>query len=346
MLEKNRRGNDHKLRVLRVRDILERESSEAHPIKVNQILDELGLPRTKANQRNVREDIAVLEEYGLNIRMAGGKKGGRYYVGSRTFKPGEVKTLIDIVQSSHSIDERTSQNLVRSLMALDPTVGDSAQEASIRVGARPKTPNDQVFHNIEVIQGAMAKGHTVSFRYYDMGYDLRQHERRASDEDDGRREETPVVLTYVNDCYYLLTRGRRGITTRRLDRMRDVMDLGNKAEGSGASEDFDLDSFARTQFGMFVGEPEWVTLRINQTFALNALFDHYGNSPDLVVTPPRDGKPGKARIRAVDSPQFRGWVMGLNDGVTIIEGSLQLMDFAQALEKNAASLRYGDRKEK
>ena len=150
--QSNRCGAKHKQRLMTVKITLEEESDQSHRFSVKQLLDRLGLPHTEANQRAIRSDIKTLQDFGIAITREK-HRTFEYYVSSRRFQQNELKMLIDIVQSSRSIDEQTSRDLVESILALGSHSESQSLKAEIRLGRRPKTKNDQVFRNIEVIQG-------------------------------------------------------------------------------------------------------------------------------------------------------------------------------------------------
>ena len=173
--QSNRCGAKHKHRLMTVKMILEEESDQSHRFSVKQLLDRLDLPHTEANQRAVRSDIKTLQDFGIATTREK-HRTFEYYVSSRRFQQNELKMLIDIVQSSRSIDEQTSRDLVESILALGSHSESQSLKTEIRLGRRPKTKNDQVFRNIEFIQGALAASprHKVSFAYLDLGFDLKK----------------------------------------------------------------------------------------------------------------------------------------------------------------------------
>ena len=289
--QSNRCGAKHKHRLMTVKMILEEESDRTHRFSVKQLLDRLGLPHTEANQRAIRSDIKTLQDFGIAITREK-HRTFEYYVSSRRFRQNELKMLIDIVQSSRSIDEQTSRDLVESILALGSHSESQSLKAEIRLGRRPKTKNDQVFRNIEIIQGALAASprHKVSFEYLDMGFDLEKRSRYKE-----TKTETPILLTHINDCYYMVSFSEEKIDA------------------------FDLEDFECTQFGMFLGISKWITLQVNERKMMNPLYDHFGDrlKGHVVVNP--DGETARVRVKVIDSPQFRGWIAGMDGKIEVVE---------------------------
>lgn len=314
----NRCGRKHKTRLMTVKKLLEEESDESSRFSVKQILDRLGLEHTEANARAIRSDIKTLQEFGVAIKREK-HKTFEYYVASRRFKPYELKILVDIVQSSRSIDEQTSNELVESILGLTSQSEAHSIVAGIHLGCRAKTHNHQVFRNIDIIGKALASDpqHKVQFVYYDIGFDLEENYRYNGKP----RIETPILLTYRGDCYYMVSfsEEHNDIIARRLDRMEGTIDTGQKAASNEKIRKFDLEDFERTQFNMFLGEAEWITLQINDKKMMNPLYDHFGDRLIGHIEPPLKGKPATARVKVFDSPQFRGWIAGMNGGLEVVE---------------------------
>lgn len=317
--QSNRCGERHKRRLLTVKQILEEESDRDHRFSVKQLLGRLEMDATEANMRAIRSDIKALREFGVAVACEK-HRTFEYYVSTRAFKQDELKMLVDIVQSSRSIDEQTSQNLVESILGLGSLEEAKSLKAGIRLGNRAKTKNDQVFHNIEIIQGAITKRHKVQFAYFDIGFDLERDYRY-----EGRLcTETPILLTYLNDCYYMISynEDKDRINARRLDRMDRTLDTQKKASRNEKIQSFDLEDFEYTQFNMFLGpEAEWVTLQVNDKKMMNPLYDHFGDRLKGHITPPKDGEPAQAQVKVVPSAQFDGWVYGMNGGLEVASGA-------------------------
>lgn len=150
--QSNRCGAKHKQRLMTVKIILEEESDQSHRFSVKQLLDRLGLPHTEANQRAIRSDIKTLQDFGIAITREK-HRTFEYYVSSRRFQQNELKMLIDIVQSSRSIDEQTSRDLVESILALGSHSESQSLKAEIRLGRRPKPRTIRSFATSRLSKG-------------------------------------------------------------------------------------------------------------------------------------------------------------------------------------------------
>ena len=66
-------------------------------------------------------------------------------------------------------------------------------------------------------------------------------------------------------------------------------------------------------FGMFDGDPEVVTLRVDAPM-MDVIVDRFGRDIELVKSTPSYAE---VRVKIRKSPQFFGWLAGLNGGVSI-----------------------------
>ena len=91
------RSENQKLKLLYLRQLFEQETDEQHPICMQQILSALQAKGIAAERKSVYDDIACLQQFGMDIVRQPGPKGG-YFLASRTFELPELKLLVDAVQ--------------------------------------------------------------------------------------------------------------------------------------------------------------------------------------------------------------------------------------------------------
>ena len=105
-------------RLLFLEHYLLENTDEMHPItaeKLIQIYEDNGY---KANRSTIRDDITVLQAFGIDVisEMAG--KNKVFYIGSRLFELAEIKMLADAVASSRFITADKSESLINKLTKL------------------------------------------------------------------------------------------------------------------------------------------------------------------------------------------------------------------------------------
>ena len=109
------KSDNQKLKIFYIRDYLERNSREDHPIRAAELIEMLDRQHNiRCDRKTVYSDIAALQDYGVDIVSIPGKNGG-YYIASRNFELPELKLLIDAVQSSRYLTEKKSRELIEKL---------------------------------------------------------------------------------------------------------------------------------------------------------------------------------------------------------------------------------------
>ena len=110
------KSDNQKLKILYILDHLQKNSNSSHPVKAAELVAMLKTHGIQAERKSIYSDIRALQDYGVDIITAPGKKGG-YYVASRIFETPELKLLINAVQSSRFLTERKSRELIEKLCA-------------------------------------------------------------------------------------------------------------------------------------------------------------------------------------------------------------------------------------
>ena len=99
----------------------------------------------------------------------------------------------------------------------------------------------------------------------------------------------------------------------RVDKMTELNLISQPRLGTDRYPDFDLALYSQKHFGMFSGDEAMVTLRCRADMA-GVVLDRFGH--DIIMIP--QGKDYfSVTLPIVLSPQFFGWLFGLEDNVTI-----------------------------
>ena len=105
---------NQKVKLLRLYEVLLRQSDEEHPISVPELIGALARWDIKAERKSVYDDLDALAELGVDIQSRKGRNAG-WFIGARDFELAELKLLVDAVQSSRFITKRKSDSLIRKL---------------------------------------------------------------------------------------------------------------------------------------------------------------------------------------------------------------------------------------
>ena len=112
------KGKNQKLKILYLMRFLLEKTDENHAVNMPRIIAELEHNDISAERKSIYDDIAALQDFGIDII---GEKCGRdyqYKVVSREFETSELKLLVDAVQSSRFISAAMSNKLIKKLETL------------------------------------------------------------------------------------------------------------------------------------------------------------------------------------------------------------------------------------
>ena len=110
--------NMQKIKLLKLYELLRRETDEDHPIsrmKLCQKLNEMGI---SSNVRTLSLDIETLNENGYEILSYLKDKEKFYYVPERELSVPEIKIILDALQAANFITEKKTEELTKKVAAL------------------------------------------------------------------------------------------------------------------------------------------------------------------------------------------------------------------------------------
>ena len=105
---------NQKLKLLVLLRYLMKNSDEAHPVTVQDMIEELARHDISAERKTIYDDIEALRRFGADIVQRKDKSTG-YYVASREFELPELKLLVDSIQSSKFITQRKTLSLIKKV---------------------------------------------------------------------------------------------------------------------------------------------------------------------------------------------------------------------------------------
>ena len=302
--------NKQKLKILALLHILQRETDSEQGLTMPQIIERLEAEGVSAERKSLYRDIEGLRKSGYDIRKLP-TRPVQYALVRGDLRFEDVMMLIDVVQSSKFITERKSNQLVKSLKLLVSERERKLLDKRVHVQGRIKSKSESAFHSVDVIHEALQKKRKIEFLYFSYGTDLKRSARRKGK----RYVTTPVQVVYASGYYYLAAYDEvaAAIKTYRIDRMELLQISDEPALRSAAIADYRFEDYAQQSFGMFHGEPARVTLNVSADM-MDAVVDRFGRGMDLVKS---NSESADVRADVRVSPQFFGWIAGLNGGVTI-----------------------------
>lgn len=302
------KSEGQKLKLLYLKELLETESDENHPISTQQIIDYLASHNITAERKAIYNDIECLQEFGMDIIHKPGRNGG-YYLASREFELPELKLLVDAVQSSKFLTSKKSMQLIEKLGHMVSIHEAGSLKRQVVVSGRVKTMNESIYYNVDTLHEAIAQNSKIAFHYTEWGLDGQRHNRP------GVYEASPYTLIWDDENYYLVAHTERhGITHYRVDKMAQIRILNEKRHISPDMKTPNAAAYGRNVFGMFGGETTSVRMRFHNSLA-GVVIDRFGKDTMLIPDGPEHF------VFSMDicvSPLFLGWMAGFGDKARIL----------------------------
>ena len=301
---------NQKTKLLCLYRMLLRQTDEEHPLTVLQIIEELARQDIKAERKSIYDDLEALRLFGLDIQSRKGKVPG-WFVGEREFELPEVKLLMDAVQSSRFITQKKSDALIRKLEGLASSHQAGQLQRQVFVSGRIKVMNESIYYNVDKLHSAIAAQKAITFKYFD--YDIQR--RKVFRQEGKRYVVSPYGLIWNSENYYLVAfhHAYREMRHYRVDKMTEIVVTSLDRDGKDQHPDFQLAEYGQKHFGMYGGQEVRVTLRGRKDKA-QLVWDRFGQ--DIILVP--DGEEHfTVTLPVVISPQFFGWLLGLDGSVTL-----------------------------
>lgn len=302
------RSSNQKQKLLILRELFERQSDENHPLTMAGILDALAARGISAERKSVYDDIACLQQSGMDIIAERGPNGG-YFLASRPFELPELKLLVDAVQSSRFLTEKKSMQLISKLETLASVYEAGSLRRQVVVSGRVKTMNESIYYSVDLLHEAIAQNSRIRFRYFDFDVDFSRRYRP------GEYDASPYALCWQEENYYLIAHSERhGLTHYRVDKMAHITLTGEPRYSDSVTRALDLSQYGRSVFGMFSGTQEQVRLRFDRSLS-GVVIDRFGREAMLI---PDGADAFFCTVQITVSPNFFGWLASFGARAQIV----------------------------
>ena len=303
--------SNQKLRLLYMKDILEKHTDENHGITRDDFERYLSHFEVEAPTRKTfYDDLDALEDYGMELGRD--PYGKSYQLLERQFDLPEIKLIIDAIQSSKSIPESMTRTIIGKMESLCSEHQARELHRDVIVSGRVKTLNEGTRNNIDYIHTAISEDKQITFKYFNYDTNLKKQYRKRG----AKYTISPYVLVYSDENYYLLAydKTHKEIRPYRVDRMEGVNIIAESIrEGKEAFDAIDMRKFQKYTFSMYTGEVKEVTMVFTNDM-MNSVVDRFGR--DIFVNK-EDDYHFRISVEVAVSPQFYGWVFGLGKKVRI-----------------------------
>ena len=338
------RSEGQKLKLFALKEILENETDDSHGITMARILELLSMRGIKAERKSIYDDLRTLRESDILDLVGPQGQNRTYSVGERVFQLSELKMMIDALQSSKFLSEKTTRDLIKKLESFCSKYEAKELHRQVVLANRVKniSSSSVLFRTIDAIHRAITANAQVSFQYFD--YDLKKQKHYMKKGE--RYVVSPWAMIYTDDNYYLLAYTDGKFKHFRVDRMdkaeamiTEIAEVEVASLAREGAEEFakkDMSAYTKYTFSMFGGETVPVTM-VFQNRMMGAVMDRFGRD---VVAMKEDERHFRVTVSVAVSNQFYGWVFGLGKAVRIIGPECVKEGMKKALADIAA--RYED----
>ena len=295
------------IRILLLLRYLFQNSDETHPVSAGDILAYWESCGIHSDRRRVYHDIALLQEFGIDIVCVKSKQN-QYFVGSRLFELPELKLLVDAVESSQFITPKKSRELIQKLGQMASSWQAEKLNRHLYMDGTPKPENEAIYYIVDALQTAIQEGKQISFQYYE----YLPTKEKVLKHGGYRYQFSPYVLIWNRDFYYVVGWSEKHdkIAQFRVDRMTAIefLDLPGRQ-----TPDFNPAEYVQKVFGMYPDDLQTVTL-LCENHLMRSVIDRFGESVQTETV--EDGH-FLATVEVAPSPPFFAWVFTFGGGIRI-----------------------------
>ncbi len=325
------KSSNQKLKILYLAEMFTAQTDEAHALSMEEIRQRLAVHDILAERKSLYDDIEALRTFGLDIKMVKDPTA-RYFLANRDFEVPELKLLVDSVQANHFLTEKKTYSLIKKLEQLCSRYEAQLMRRQVYVANRIKTMNESIFYNVDAIYNGIAEDRQITFKYFEYNAEKKKSYRHG-----GRLYAvSPFALTFNSENYYLIAFDAVAdiIKHYRVDKMDSIRVTDKPRAGHEQYDKIDIAEYTQHTFGMYGGEKQNVTIAFANSLA-GVVIDRFGKDTALIKT---DAEHFKIHADVSVSPQFYGWIFGLNGEAVITAPEPVVAGFKEQLRRNAGSM--------
>lgn len=266
-----------KLKLLYIKDYLEKYSDENNPVSADELLEMLSEKGIACERKSIYSDVQALRDYGADIFRVRVPKNG-YYIGTREFELPEVRLLTDAVLAADFITSRKSKDLLTKIGTLCSEDQLRKITGQVYINSNVKCDNEEIYYNIDVISRAVEEGKKIIFNYLRRKVNSETGEITSSSK---KFTVSPYAMIWSDDHYYLVGNNSKydNLMHVRIDRMKKVTLTEEKSrpfsEVCDYRSKFDAADYSQRLFNMFSGELQEIELECENTI-LEEILDRFG----------------------------------------------------------------------
>lgn len=320
------RSEKQKQKLLYIIKMLQEKSDEAHPIKMEAILEMLDREGIKAERKSIYNDMDTLRDFGYDIVLTKGKNGG-YFLAYRDFDVAELKVLVDAVQASRFITTKKSKELIGKIITLAGEHEAKNLKREVYVMNRIKAENEAIYYNVDKIHSAIEDNKQITFKYLEYSVNKEAVPRR-----NGKTYKvSPRALAWNEEKYYLIAYDAEAdlIKNYRVDKIKDITVTEESRIILEKDRNFDVAEYCNRAFGMYCGDDETITVRF-PNHLIGVVIDRFGKEVNIYNS---GDDSFETRLNVSVSPQLFGWLTGLGAEVKIVKPERVVEQYKQYIQE-------------
>ena len=214
------KGKNQKLKLLYLAKIMQEKTDDTHYLTMPEIINELAKYDIEAQRKSVYDDIAALNDYGIEIIKEMRSYKTYYHCVSRDFELAELRLIIDAIASSKFITLKKSKDLIEKLEKMASHYDAKLVKREVYISGRVKSMNESVLYTVDAIQNAIAYNHKITFQYFNWNVDGEMELRH----DGAYYEISPWALVWDDENYYMIGYDSKAekIKHYRVDKMMNI----------------------------------------------------------------------------------------------------------------------------
>lgn len=301
-----------KLKLLRILEILQKESSKGKPLTTLQICQKLEKMGMHCERRTLYRDIKLLMECGYDIDIIPSKTTNYYfYRKAPELSYAELKILINAAEAASFIPEKETEEIVKKLSGLGGSRRKELLNGNLIHFNSRKHSNSDIYDTVTAIEAAIQSKRRISFYYFD----LNEHAERVYRHDKKLYLFDPIALIFDHDNYYLRGYSPEHDEMRnyRVDRMVEVSSTDQAVDDKANVPKEKITAYTEQAFKMYGGETVETLLEFKDEL-LDVIFDKFGEDTHIVR---KNENTCIATVVIQASPTFWGWYFQFPDKMKI-----------------------------
>lgn len=328
-MEQGNSGARMAIRLVLLRDYLLANATKDHPIRRGEIEKFLKREGYPVEKKTVYRDLATLQSaFFIQLEYDEHKKG--YYVLNPPFEFHELRYMIDSVQASKFITEKTANTITRKIKNM---TGENMRKKLNRpsyVADRVRNMNESVVKEADKLHKAIAADRKIAFQYFH--YSPNRSNPKSYSKQGDRIVVSPFALYWNNGNYYLYAYDGKKFRFYRVDRMERITEpLPDRRYGQELFREKDLIHKKAKVFDMFsTGKIYDVKFRCHNRIA-HAVIDQFGKNIMMMT----DDNEHFIFTQPVEiSPPFFAWVATFGHSIQILSPEPVVEEMRLFLQKS------------